>query len=915
MGLENFFGEEEDKPKKENLPKDDNQEITHDVTKDPIQTQSPEQSKKSVLEPLNPTQFIEGQDLDNLFLLDVYYHSDLGKAQAMFYHEPTRSIYKWTDTSDHKPYLLTMLSKESIEKIPQVVNSRDFVKIEEVERFLPIEAKSIKLNKVYGTNPLAIGGTKTSFREFIDPSYEADIRYHFNYVTEKKITPATYYQVKDGELLPAHPALDTKVETELKTAFSMERKEQLEMLDEYMPLLFQNMPDVLRAAIDIEVDSEKGRLPNPNNPVDAIISIALVDTDDRKICWVLRRKEVNDQKVDFPDIDIRMMDDEISLLKDFFNELNNYPIILTFNGDNFDAPYIYNRAVHKFSFNRPDVPFKMKRNDVSLTNSIHIDLYKFFRQASIRIYAFGARYDNSSLDELSSALLGENKVEHSEVWINEMDLKTLVTYNVKDSELTLRLTQFDDNVVMNLMFILMRICKMPLYDFSRIAVSGWLQMWLVYEHRKRGFLIPRSRDILAAKGETAVSEAIIDGKNFQGAIVLEPQPGIWWDVRVLDFASLYPSIIKTKNLSYETIRCTHQICRSNRVPEVNHWTCTKRVGLFSIILGFVRDTRVKWFKPRASDQNIEEKERRINNTIQSSLKVLINAGYGVFGSKNFDFYCPPVAESTTAYARSAITRTQEFATNTLGVKVLYGDTDSVFLHKITEEQTEQLLEWGKQNIGIELGTDYIFRYVVFSERKKNYFGITTRGKTIVKGLMGKKKNTPGIIRDNFTKILDILKDVQTPEELEEAKEYVKRTLQRMVQRIESGNFSIPEASVKLTLTRKLKDYGTWTQTVQAIAQLMAYDMQLYGDMDIGDQIEFIKTKSPVEVYIAKNFPLSFENGVRTASVVPVQLVDETMDIDPQPLIDAAESTFSQLLNSIGLSWERVMGIQSLDDWF
>ena len=221
-----------------------------------------------------------------------------------------------------------------------------------------------------------------------------------------------------------------------------------------------------------------------------------------------------------------------------------------------------------------------------------------------------------------------------------MDLKTLVKYNVKDAELTLQLTQFDNNVVLDLIFILMRICKMPIFDFIRTAVSGWLKMWLIYEHRKRNFLIPRKEDILSAKGAAPTSDAIIEGKKFQGAIVLDPKPGVWWNVHVLDFASLYPSIIKTRNLSYETILCNHEDCSDNVVPEVGHNICTKRVGLFAIVLGFVRDTRVKWFKPRSSDSNLPELERRNNDVIQSSLKVLINAGYGVFGSDTFDFYCP-----------------------------------------------------------------------------------------------------------------------------------------------------------------------------------------------------------------------------------------------------------------------------------
>ena len=47
----------------------------------------------------------------------------------------------------------------------------------------------------------------------------------------------------------------------------------------------------------------------------------------------------------------------------------------------------------------------------------------------------------------------------------------------------------------------------------------------------------------------------------------------------MDFASLYPSIIKVRNLSYETVRCSHEECKKNTIPQTNHWTCSKRNGL------------------------------------------------------------------------------------------------------------------------------------------------------------------------------------------------------------------------------------------------------------------------------------------------------------------------------------------------
>jgi hypothetical protein len=61
--------------------------------------------------------------------------------------------------------------------------------------------------------------------------------------------------------------------------------------------------------------------------------------------------------------------------------------------------------------------------------------------------------------------------------------------------------------------------------------------------------------------------------------------------------------------------------------------------------------------------------------------------------------------------------------------------------------------------------------------------------------------------------------------------------------------------------------------------------------------------------------LAFPPEERSASVIPIQLVNPEKDLDGKPIIDVAESTFSQLLNSLDMSWDSIMGVQSLDEFF
>ncbi len=177
--------------------------------------------------------------------------------------------------------------------------------------------------------------------------------------------------------------------------------------------------------------------------------------------------------------------------------------------------------------------------------------------------------------------------------------------------------------MMKILLVIARIAKMPMNDVARLGVSNWIRSMLFYEHRRMGAIIPR-QDELAQKGG-ASSEATIKGKKYKGGLVIEPTPGVHFGVSVLDFASLYPSIIKVHNLSYETVNCPHEECRSNRVPDTDHWVCTKRSGIESLVTGSLRDLRVGHYKHLAKDRSLSQDERELYGVVSQGLKVILNA--------------------------------------------------------------------------------------------------------------------------------------------------------------------------------------------------------------------------------------------------------------------------------------------------
>ncbi|GAI02548.1 unnamed protein product [marine sediment metagenome] len=119
----------------------------------------------------------------------------------------------------------------------------------------------------------------------------------------------------------------------------------------------------------------------------------------------------------------------------------------------------------------------------------------------------------------------------------------------------------------------------------------------------------------------------------------------------------------------------------------------------------------------------------------------MNAAYGVLGSEAFVLYCPPAAEEICGIGRFAILSTAKHAEE-IGLDVLYGDTDSIFLRDPPEEKLKELIQWTEKEFGIdfEVEIDTEYRYVCLSERKKNYLGVKLDGEVDVKGMTGKKRH-------------------------------------------------------------------------------------------------------------------------------------------------------------------------------
>ena len=570
---------------------------------------------------------------------------------------------------------------------------------------------------------------------------------------------------------------------------------------------------------------------------------------------------------------------EKEMILDTFELMKKYPLLVTYNGDGFDLPYLYNRA-SRLGIDRQKNPLYMMRDSATLTDGVHLDLYRTMSNRAFQIYAFGQKYTDFSLNSVANGLLGEKKIDYG-IELGDLTLYQTAKYCQNDARLTYNLTSFNNDLLMNLLIVISRIARMPIDDISRMGVSQWIRSLLYYEHRQNGILIPRRQE-LDNKSSNVTNEAVIKDKKFRGGLVVEPVEGIHFDVTVMDFASLYPSIIKVKNLSYETVRCSHDVCKKNTIPQTNHWVCTKKNGLTSVLIGSLRDLRVNYYKNMAKKDTLSVEEKQLFTVVSQALKVILNASYGVMGAEIFPLYFLPAAEATTATGRHIIMDTIDKCKES-GIDVLYGDTDSLFVKKPTSKQIEDIITKAKMDHNVELEIEKEYRYVVLSGRKKNYLGVTKNGKVDVKGLTGKKSHTPPFIKTLFYELLDILSKIKTAEEFKRAKNKISDKITECARKVQAKEIPLQDLAFNVMISKAPRDYTkTIPQHIRAAKQL-----ESIREIKKGDIISYVKILN--------------KPGVR-----PIEMARKS-EIDTSKYMEFMESTLDQLTSSMDLDFDTILG--------
>jgi len=431
-----------------------------------------------------------------------------------------------------------------------------------------------------------------------------------------------------------------------------------------------------------------------------------------------------------------------------------------------------------------------------------------------------------------------------------------------------------------LTFLLSRVANLPLPEaFLNRQVSTWIRSILYSYLRRKNILIPRSSEL--RRGQIV--------RGVPGALTFQPKAGTYFDTVVVDFESLYPSLIDSYNLSYETVDCNHEECVINQVPEEKHHVCKRRRGVYSILTGALKDLRIHWFKPLSKDASISNEERRLAEAASRLLKLILVSSYGVT-VRIHGLAQPSLAESITAYGRHSLRQSWRLAEEE-GLKPLYGDTDSLFLDGPSEENVSRLILRVKKELRLDLAVDKVYSVCVLPRAMKAYFGIRKDGTADVKGLTAVKSNSPPFIRNVFMECVKELVAVRNWTEFEAAKENIREVVKRAVTNLQSGKTPLEDLvyAVKLHFdaSERTAEGDVYHQPYQCAVQLA--DRQ--KEVRQGEVVSFVKVK-----------PFNYRG--KTFTVKPVELVKDFSEVNVDDYVRNLRTALNQTFKPMNLFFDE-----------
>jgi len=576
------------------------------------------------------------------------------------------------------------------------------------------------------------------------------------------------------------------------------------------------------ASFDLEVYNPRGE---PKAEQDPILMISYADSTGMKKVWTY--KSPPGLNLEF----LEILPSEEDVIKKFIQTVREQEIdiLCSYNGDNFDFPYLKERAEKyrmEIKLGIDGSKMKLERRGMNLGAKVrgrpHIDLFPICRQ----VFNL-SRY---TLEDIYLEMFGEEKEdinagEMFKVWDSNgrEEMKELFEYSMSDAVATLRIGL----AILPLQYELSRITRAPVYQSSRSGSGQRVEDLLIKRAFEKNILIPNK------PSDRIVNER--QKKTYAGAYVVEPKKGIHDDIVLFDFRSLYPSIVISHNIDPSAMDC--QCCKKEEAYQspTGHYFCMKNKGLIPETLEGLVQRRIQ-VKEKLKDEKNSER-RKFLDVEQQALKLLSNSMYGYFGFPRARWYSRECAEAIAALGRHYIHQTIEKAKKH-GFDVLYGDTDSVYITVAGKDAKRIISESRKfsDDINKELPGAMELEFEGFYPRgifitKKRYALMDEKGVLLVKGLEVRRRDWANIAKETQTKVLDALLREKDPDK---AAQIVKDVLQR----IKKGDVKMDDLTIHTQITRGMAEY------VQAGPHIVAARKAIKQGREFkqGDIVTYIVTR-------------------------------------------------------------------------
>jgi len=664
------------------------------------------------------------------------------------------------------------------------------VRVEPVER--RFFGKPVKALKVYCKDPDLVAKYAKAFRKLdgVKECLEDDIRYSMRYMIDNGVVPCGWHEV---DVVEEKRMPNIQVD---HVYVAGSRPRFVERTD---------APKLRVLGFSMVCYSREGAPKPDRNPV-VIISTATDGGEEKQFL-------AGEDKEDKP------------VLEAFMDYVRSFDpdVIVGFGVNRQGWSYLNERCKRlglRFSIDRAGMePHTSVYGHVSITGRANMDIFDFADEfPDVKVKTLENLADYLGVMKIEDRALIED-VDFADYWDDKAKREILKRFSMENARCVMGITK----AILDFAMQLSSLVGLPLDHVGTAAVGFRVEWFLIKHAYKIGELVPKR-----------VEQPY---RPYAGAIVLSPKPGLHENIAVLDFASMYPNIMITYNLSPDTYVSPKEPippCEVYEAPEVKHKFRKEPSGFYKEVLSQLIGIRNE-IRAKMKCCSPESVEYRVLDARQKAVKVITNASYGYAGWVGARWYIKPVAEAATAWGRHTIMTAIKMAEEE-GLTVVYGDTDSIFI-KYEPEKVERLAEKIYEKLGLEIKPDKVYTRIFFTEAKKRYAGLLSDGRLDIVGLEVIRGDWAAVAKMVQEKVLEIVLKERSPQK-------AARFAQQFIYELRQRRVPYRDLIIWKTLTKSVEEYEVKAPHVEAARLLMEKGWKLA----MGDKVGYVVVAGTGRLY-------------------------------------------------------------------